>query len=109
MKSDKPTASLYRLFDQISLLNQRIEVHRQHRRVDYLQVWLTRARNGHPYYSRRLGRCHGYVLVINIECLHDWLVSLPRPLEQLNPFANIVALALKDKEEDFLYSREQLD
>lgn len=38
--------------------------------------------------------------MIEFESLHHWLVSLPRPFKQPDPFANTGALALKDKELD---------
>ena len=40
--------------------------------------------------------------MIESGCLHEWLVSLPRALEQPDPSANTGALAPKDEEEDCL-------
>ncbi len=45
-------------------------------------------------------------MMTEFERLHEWLVSLQRPFEELDPFANTGALALKDVEGVLLYSRE---
>ena len=46
-------------------------------------------------------------MMTEFERLYEWLVSLQRPFEEFDPFANTSALAPKDVEGVILHSRER--